>query len=130
MDFKKLILVVASTVLKVVVYAAVIMVIVKGAYLAYDYGYRIFEEPPMSTGNGRIVSVTISEDMSAKEMGSLFEQKGLIRDANLFILQYYLSEFKADLLHGTFELSTAMTVDEMLETMTEEPVEVQEEVSQ
>lgn len=130
MDIKKLILMVVSTVLKVVVYAAVIMVIVKGAYLAYDYGYRIFEEPPMSTGNGRVVSVTIPEDMSAKEMGALFEQKGLIRDANLFILQYHLSEFKVDLLPGTFELSTAMTVDEMLETMTIEPVEEQEEVIQ
>ncbi|MBQ8821203.1 MAG: endolytic transglycosylase MltG [Lachnospiraceae bacterium] len=131
MDFKKLILVVVSTVLKVVVYAAVIMFIWRGAYMAYDYGYRIFEEPPMSSGNGRLVSVTIPEEMSAKEMGTLFEQKGLIRDANLFILQYYLSEFKEDLLSGTFELSTAMTVDEMLEAMTIEPVEEeQKEVSE
>lgn len=130
MDIKNLILTVVSTVVKVVVYAAVIMVIVKGAYLAYDYGYRIFEEPPMSVGNGRVVSVTIPEDMSAKEMGILFEQKGLIRDENLFILQYYLSEFKKELLPGTFELSTAMTVDDMLEAMTVEPEEAQEEVSQ
>lgn len=130
MEIKNLILTVVSTVVKVVVYAAVIMVIVKGAYLAYDYGYRIFEEPPMSAGNGRVVSVTIPEDMSAKEMGVLLEQKGLIRDKNLFILQYYLSEFQVDLLPGTFELSTAMTVDEMLEAMTIEPEVAQEEVSQ
>ena len=84
----------------------------------------------MSTGNGRVVSVTIPEDMSAKEMGTLLEQKGLIRDANLFILQYYLSEFKVDLLPGTFEPSTAMTVDEMLKTMTIAPVEESEEETQ
>ena len=138
MDIKKLIGVVASTVLKVVVYAAVIMFIYRAAYMAYDYGYRIFEEPPMSSGNGRVVTVTIPEDMGAKEMGTLFEQKGLIRDANLFVLQYYLSEFQKDLLPGTFELSTAMTVEEMLEAMTVEPVvedeeavgENQEEVSE
>ncbi len=128
MDIKKLIGIVASAVMKVVVYAAVIMFIYRAAYLAYDYGYRIFEEPPMSSGNGRVVSVTITEEMSAKEMGTLFEQKGLIRDANLFVLQYYLSEFQKDLLPGTFDLSTAMTVEKMLEVMTVEPV-VEEEVS-
>ncbi|MBQ7918978.1 MAG: endolytic transglycosylase MltG [Lachnospiraceae bacterium] len=127
MDIKKLIGVVASTILKVVVYAAIIMFIWRAAYLAYDYGYRIFEEAPMSTGNGRVVTVTIPENMSAKEMGTLLEQKGLIRDANLFILQYYLSEYKVDLLPGTFELSTAMTVDEILKTMTIVPEEAEEE---
>lgn len=130
MKIKNLIGVVAGTVLKVVVYAAVIMFIWRGAYMAYDYGYRIFEEAPMSTGNGRVVSVTIPEDMSAKEMGTLLEQKGLIRDGQLFVLQYHLSEFKADLLPGTFELSTAMTVDEMLKTMTIEPIEESEEETQ
>lgn len=130
MKIKNLIGVVAGTVMKVVVYAAVIMFIWRAAYMAYDYGYRIFEEAPMSSGNGRVVTVTIPEDMSAKEMGTLLEQKGLIRDANLFILQYHLSEYKVDLLPGTFELSTAMTVDEMLKTMTIAPVEESEEETQ
>ncbi len=130
MKIKNLVGVVAGTVLKVVVYAAVIMFIWRGAYMAYDYGYRIFEEAPMSTGNGRVVSVTIPEDMSAKEMGALLEQKGLIRDGELFVLQYHLSEYKVDLLPGTFELSTAMTVDEMLKTMTIEPIEESEEETQ
>ena len=123
MDSKKLVGGVASVVIKVVLYAAVIMFVWRAAYLAYDYGYRIFEEAPMSTGNGRVVTVTVPENMSAKEMGTMLEQKGLIRDANLFILQYHLSEYKVDLLPGTFELSTTMTVDEMLETMTIEPQE-------
>lgn len=127
MKIRNLIGIVASTVLKVVVYAAVLMFIWRAAVMAYEYGYRIFEEAPMSTGNGRVVTVTIPEDMSAREMGTLFEQKGLIRDANLFVLQYHLSEFKVDLLPGTFELSTAMTVDKMLETMTIEPVAAEED---
>ena len=130
MKISNLIGTVAGAVLKVVVYAAVIMFIWRAAYMAYDYGYRIFEEAPMSTGNGRVVSVTIPENLSAKEMGTLLEQKGLIRDADLFVLQYHLSEYKVDLLPGTFELSTAMTVDEMLKTMTIEPVEESEEETQ
>lgn len=130
MNIKNLIGVVVSTVLKVVVYAAVIMFIWRAAAMAYDYGYRIFEEPPMSSGNGRVVTVTIPENMSAGEMGDLLVQKGLIRDANLFYLQYQFSEFKKDLLPGTFELSTAMTAEEMLEVMTIAPEEAEGETQE
>ncbi|MDE6517748.1 MAG: hypothetical protein K2L18_07880 [Acetatifactor sp.] len=46
----------------------------------------------------------------------------MIRDDRLFILQYYFSEFRKDLKTGDFELSTAMTVEEMMEAMSREPV--------
>lgn len=122
MNAKSLIAAVCGMILKVVVAVGIIMVIYRGTILAYDYGYRVFEEPAMSAGEGRTVSVTITEDMSAKEMGQLFLTKGLIRDDKLFILQYYLSEFRKELKTGDFELSTAMTVEEMMEAMTKEPV--------
>lgn len=129
MNAKSLIAAVCGMILKVVVAVALIMAIYRGAILAYDYGYRVFEEPAMSTGEGRVVSVTITEDMSAKEMGRLFLNKGLIRDDRLFIVQYYLSEFRKELKTGNFELSTAMTVEEMMEAMTKEPVVTQPESS-
>lgn len=126
MNAKSLVLAVCGTILKVVVAAAVIVAIYRGAIMAYDYGYRIFEEAPMSSGEGRNVVVSIPEDMTAQEMGTLFLQKGLIRDDKLFYLQYMLSEFRQDLIPGTFTLSTAMTVEEMLETMTVEPADAEE----
>lgn len=121
MSVKSLIAAVCGTILKVAAAVFIIMLIYRGAIMAYDYGYRIFEEPAVSAGEGRVVSVTITEDMSPKEMGSLFLSKGLIRDDRLFVLQYYFSEFRKDLKTGDFELSTAMTVEEMMETMTKEP---------
>lgn len=122
MNAKSLIAAVTGTVLKVAVAVLVILVIYRGAIAAYDYGYRIFEEPAMSSGDGRSVTVTITEDMSPQEMGQLFLSKGLIRDEKLFVLQYYFSEFQKELKTGDFELSTAMTVEEMMEAMTKEPV--------
>ena len=123
MEVKDLVTAVCGTIVKVVIVALLVSWIYKGATLAYDYGYRIFEEPPVATGEGRSVTVTIPEGMSAKEMGNLFLQKGLIRDADLFQLQYMLSEFKKDIKPGTFELSTAMTAEEMMEAMTMEQAE-------
>lgn len=127
MNTKEVVLAVCETIVKIVIAAVVVMMIYRGSLMAYNYGYRIFEEPPMTEGEGREVVVTIPEGMSAKEMGELFYRKGLIRDEKLFQIQYFLSEFKKDLLPGTFALSTAMTVEEMLETMTVEPVEEEEQ---
>ena len=122
MNARSLITAVSGTVLKVAVAVLLILMIYRGAVAAYDYGYRIFEEPPMSGGEGRTVVVTITEGMTPQEMGQLFLSKGLIRDEKLFVLQYYFSEFQKELKTGNFELSTAMTVEEMMEAMTNEPI--------
>lgn len=123
MKVRDIVITVCETILKLAIVAVVVVFIYRGAILAYDYGYRIFEEPPMSEGEGREVMVTIPEGMSAKEMGELLYMKGLIRDEKLFRIQYLLSEYKKDLLPGTFTLRTSMTVEEMFEVMTIEPAE-------
>ena len=97
---------------------AVIYVICRGAAICYDYGYRIFTEPAMSTeANGRTVTVTVGSDMSPFDIGKLFESRGLIRDAKLFVLQYFLSEYREDVKTGVFELNTSMTVEDMMAVM-------------
>lgn len=109
---------VLDSILRVVIIVFVVYTIYKGIAVSYDYGYRVFNETPVAVGMGRDISVTIPVDMSAKDMGELLEEKGLIRDGRLFILQYYASEYREDLKHGTYTLNTAMTVEEMLELMT------------
>ena len=94
-----------------------VAVIYKGAMRGYEFGYKVFADEPMTTGEGRSVTVTVTEGMSAKEMGELLYDRGLIDDKQLFNVQYMLSEYRKDLKAGTYELSTSMTVDEMLKTM-------------
>ena len=110
---------VVGAIFRVCVLLFAIHIIYNGAMLAYDYGYRIFTEPAVSAGEGRKITVSITEDMSPADIGKLFETKGLVRDGRLFMLQYYLSEFQKDVGPGTFELSTSMTAEEMMEAMEE-----------
>lgn len=112
-----MILAVVSTIVKAALILVAALMIYRGAKLAYDYGYRIFTEPAMSAGEGRSVSVTLKPDMSAKEVGQMMEEKGLSRDANLFALQYLLSEYKEEVKPGTYEVSTAMTAEEIIAAM-------------
>lgn len=110
--------VVSGAIFRVATLVAVIYVICRGAAICYDYGYRIFTEPAMSTeANGRAVTVTVGSDMSPLDIGKLFESRGLIRDAKLFVLQYYLSEYREDVKAGVFELNTSMTVEDMMAVM-------------
>lgn len=121
-----IIIAVFGAILKVVVAIAVAFVIYRGAALCYDYGYRIFTEPAMSAGEGREVRVTITESMSALDIGELMEQKGLSRDAKLFALQYLLSEYKEDVKPGTYDLSTAMTAEDIMAAMVPPKQETEE----
>lgn len=106
-----------GTLFRIVCTVLIVVVIYKGAVFCYDYGYRIFTEPAISSGTGRTVTVTIPQGMSAKAMGELFENQGLVEDSTLFMLQYYASEYRKDIKAGTFELSTAMTAEEMMKVM-------------
>ena len=113
----KLMRAVFGAILKVVVAVVVAFIIYRGAVICYDYGYRIFTEPAMSVGEGRTVSITVTEDMSALEVGELMQRKGLTRDSKLFALQYLLSEYKEDVKPGTYEVSTSMTAEEIMAAM-------------
>lgn len=127
MRTRQLISTVCGAIIKIAVLIVVIMVIYQGAILAYDYGYRVFMEPAVSSGEGRTVTVAITGDMTALEIGELFTSKKLVKDARLFAIQYMLSEFRTDVGPGIFELSTSMTAEEMMEAMARESETDEEE---
>lgn len=114
---------VAGAIFRVVAAVAVVYLIYRGALICYDYGYRIYTEPAVSAGEGRTITITVTEDMSALDLGRLLESRGLVKDAKLFVLQYYLSEYREDVGSGIFELSTSMTAEEMMAAMVVEKEE-------
>ncbi len=119
-----------GTVFRVVVAAVVLMFIYRYSLMAYDYGYRVFGEEPMDEEPGRDVTIEVAESDDAQDIGLMLEQKGLIRDSWLFVIHEKLSGSETGIISGTYELNTAMTVDEMLDIMltaSEEAKEASEE---
>ncbi len=114
-------------IIKVVVLVFAASYIMRASTAAYDYGYRIFTEKPVSLGEGRTISVSVEEPVSAREVGEMLEERGLIRDANLFVIQELLSENHGKLQPGIYDLSTAMTAEEMMDVMAAKPSEEGEE---
>lgn len=124
MNSKEVVISVFSTVFKIVLAIIIVMLVYKWSLVAYDYGQRVFNEPPVSVGSGRTISVVVNEGDTAKEISEMLEKKGLIRDAVLFRIQEMLSAYKGELLPGTYELNTSMTTEEMMEIMS---MQVEEE---
>lgn len=116
-----------SVTIKIVLGIIVVMFIYKYALLAYNYGYRVFTEPPVSTGTGREITVSVGEDNSVLEIGEMLETKGLIRDAKLFFLQELASENHGKIKPGKYSLSTSMTANEMVAIMAQAEAAVTEE---
>lgn len=104
-------------VVKVVVFVVICMFILNTSVKAYEYGYRVFAEEPISVGEGRTISVIVEEADSVSDIGEMLEEKGLIRDAKLFIVQELLSEQHGKLQPGIYDLNTSMTAEEMLAVM-------------
>lgn len=115
-------------ILKIAVVVLIVIWIYRGAIAGYNFGYRIFKQQPVAIGEGRTVTVTITEDMSVKRLGEYLQQKGLINDTLLFTAQYYLSEFREDFKPGVYELSTSMTVEEMMERIAYTASQEEEEI--
>ena len=65
----------------------------------------------------------MEEPVSAKDVGQMLEERGLIRYANLFVIQELLSENHDKIQPGIYDLSTAMTAEEMLEVMSADATE-------
>ena len=108
---------IVGTIIKAVVAIVAVMLIYRYAMIAYSYGYQIYNQQPLATGEGRSVSISISESDSVSDIGTMLVNKGLISDAKLFWLQERLSEYHGMIQPGTYDLSTNMTPDEMIQIM-------------
>lgn len=130
-NVKEIIGSVFSTAVKIVLAMLVVMFVRKYALMAYNYGYRVFTEPPVTvTGDGTSIDVSIGEGISTREIGKMLESKGLIRDANLFLIQELVSANHGKIQPGKYQLSTTMTADEMIDVMAgaEKKPETEEEL--
>lgn len=117
MNTKKIVFTIFKTCIMFVLILLIGMFVYKLSAKAYDFGYRIFAEEPMSPAPGYTMSVAIVEGKSVMEIGQILEEKGLIRSAYLFYLQEMVSSYHGKLQPGVYELSTAMTPEEMMEIM-------------
>ncbi|MCL2253759.1 MAG: endolytic transglycosylase MltG [Lachnospiraceae bacterium] len=114
---KHLIGAVFETIVKGIALFMIVTFVYRTAILAYDFGYRVFAEEPVSRSGGRTITVAVPEDYTVRGLAEMLKDKGLIKDADLFVAQELLSEYRGEVKPGIYDLSTVMTASEMLAVM-------------
>lgn len=117
MNAKQLLGAISAMIIKTAAAVVIIIVVFRLAVGAYDFGYQVFADLPVSEGEGRIVSVVVKEGQSSRELSKELEEKGLINNSYVFYIQEQFSDYKDMIQPGTYELSTAMNSEQMLEVL-------------
>jgi UPF0755 protein len=127
MKSSKMTLSILNSVLSILIMVLILFVTLKAGEAAYALGYRIFTEPAVDREPGRDVTVRLQEGMSAQELGSLLEEKGLVDNGILFAIQLKLSALEDKLKSGKYTLNTSQTAEEMIQVLAGEETEETEE---
>ena len=110
-----------ATILSAIVKIAIAIWIVNFIYTktlaAYDFGYRVFTEAPISPAPGRDITISYTEGKSYKALAKNLEEKGLVRDYKLAMVQMYVSVYKDKIKPGSYTLNTSMTTEDMMKAM-------------
>lgn len=120
MSASKVVMRIVRICLSTLLVVLIIYVLIRSGVYAYDMGYRLFtEEPVSSEENGQNVALQITADMSARDIGKILEERNLVRDGNLFAMQLTLSAYKDKLVPGVYTLNSSMTPEEMMQVMSQ-----------
>ncbi|WP_130836399.1 endolytic transglycosylase MltG [Lachnoclostridium sp. Marseille-P6806] len=103
---------------KYVVIAVLILFFISETKRMYALGYSIFSPKARDrAGEGITASVTITSDMSDAAIARLLADEDLIESSLVFRVQLKFSEYDGKLTAGTYELSSEMLPEEMMERM-------------
>lgn len=105
--------------MKLILLALVCILMYEGVTRGYSFGHEIFDPTPMESGEGTAKQVTVEDGMSVMETGRLLEEKGLIQDAYVFLIESILYEY--EIQPGTYTFRTTQTSMEILQMLSEGP---------
>lgn len=104
--------------LNVILVAVGVFIIFNAGSKAYAFGHNIFDEEAVSTAEfAKETDVTITDDITAKQLAKLIYDRGLVKDRYIFYFQIILSDYKGKFKSGTYTLNTSMKPTEMLQIL-------------
>lgn len=112
--------IVIGIIIKILLTVILVLVLIFAGRRAYAFGYSVFSQETMSSPPGKKVAVTVTDDMSIGDIAELLEMRELIKDKNVFCVQYMLSEYRGEIVPGSYVLNTSQTADEMLEVLSQQ----------
>ena len=110
--------------MRLIIYALMILVMIKGATMAYSFGHGIFYAASVEPPPGRDIEVSIPENISTASAADMLKQKGLIVSKFSFEVQAKFFEYK--IKPGNYILNTSQTSRQILDILNVGPEEKKE----
>lgn len=123
MTLKKIVFKIVSISFSILVMLLIVIGLIQLGTLCFNFGHRVFMEPPVAEAPGTDISVEVTSDMSEHDIGMMLKDKGLVRDGNLFYAQLKLSAYSGKLRAGTYTLNTSTSARDMMAVMATVPVD-------
>lgn len=111
---------------KLVIYAVLVIILIVLTVTAYKYGQKVFSESGIDEAPGTDIVITIPEDTSAEEVSNLLESYGLIEDAFIFRLQAVIYELDK-IVPGDYKFNTSQNAEQIIDMMKNGPDETSDE---
>ena len=111
------------SVLRLVVNLIILYLLIQFFLFAYRFSYQVFADEAYQPYNDTAVMVTVLEQDTMMNAADTLEKEGIIANKYIFILRYKFSKYNGNLKAGTYELSPAMTTDEILAILSNEELE-------
>ena len=108
-----------AVVIQLLILLVIVLIAYKASTLAYNFGYRIYGEKPVSEAPGIDIEVKISKGITSADLALLLEKKGLIRDDFYFKINHKFSSYADSIKEGNYILNTSMSMEEMMIIMSD-----------
>ncbi|MDE6761282.1 MAG: hypothetical protein K2J90_11480 [Lachnospiraceae bacterium] len=99
--------------IRILINAALLLVLVEGFVLSYRFSYKVFADIPYIAASADMKSITIEPGTEVKDIAALLDDFGIVEGKYQFLARVYLGKYDDRIVAGTYTLGPGMTPDEI-----------------
>lgn len=113
--------------LRLIVNLLIIFLMIKLFTFSYGFAYKVFVNQPYNKDSAAMVVVHINKGTSTFHIGETLEENNVIESKYAFVIRAKFSKYNGQLKEGAYEVSAAMSMDEILSILSQQTEEEKEE---
>lgn len=97
--------------LRMLINIIIVFFLVEGFIYAYHFSYAVFADVPYMSGQNNMITVTIQEGESAKDVAVMLYNNRIIENEYVFLIRVYLGKYQNRIKAGTYNVNSTMSPD-------------------
>lgn len=94
---------------RTIVNLLVVFLLYESLVQSYSFSYMLFADVPYMSGQNSMVTITIDEGVSTREIARLLYDNKIINDQYIFIARAYLGKYSNRMKAGSYAVDSTMS---------------------